>query len=106
MQELPVLEKLHQDLAPRGLQLIAVSVDRNRDTLDAFLEDRRPQFTVLHDPTAKVRAAFGGKGIPLSVLIDKNGNVVRSWLGWRGRHEEKEIRGELTKLGVEARPRD
>ncbi len=106
MQEMPVLEKLHADLAPHGLKLIAVSVDRSRETLDAFLKDRQLAFPVLRDPSTKARAAFGARGVPLTILIDKNGKVVRSWLGWRGRQEVGEIRAELKRLGVEVPLRD
>jgi peroxiredoxin len=81
MQEIPVLEKLHNDLGKKGLQIVAVSVDKNRESLDAFLKRQRLPYLVVHDSSSTTRSAYGGHSIPLTVVIDRQGKVVRMWHG-------------------------
>jgi len=96
--EIPTLVKLHQDLGEKGLSILAVSTDKSAKMLKEFVERRELPYTVLHDSKNEASKSYSVKGIPRTFLINKEGIVVKSWLGWSGKEEEAEIRKELVKL--------
>jgi thiol-disulfide isomerase/thioredoxin len=81
--EMPLLEALHREYAPHGLRVVGVSVDATgmvRD-IEAFLADVGVTFTILHDPAERFTRAFRTIGVPETFLIDRDGVVVRRWIG-------------------------
>jgi cytochrome c biogenesis protein CcmG, thiol:disulfide interchange protein DsbE len=81
-EEMPALEELHRRYGPRGLTVLGVSVDVDNDTLKSFLEQHNVTFIIMQDPDAQVlRREFGSYKMPESYLLDKNGVVVRTYLG-------------------------
>ncbi len=82
--ELPQLERLHRQLAARGVTVVGVSVDAGARS-DVVVRDvvRRSGITydVLHDPTGAVQRAYRAMGVPTTVLIDRHGVVRRQVLG-------------------------
>ncbi len=77
---LPKLEALRQKHAPRGLKVVAVSLDYRREDAVRFLEaNGYRSFVVLWAPFAETRAVarlFGVEAIPRAVLLDRQG-VIR-----------------------------
>ena len=78
--EIPVLQALHERYAPRGLDLIGVSVDARGEerTIREFASDFRMTYALWHDPDERVQATFLAVGVPATFLIDRDG-VLR----WR-----------------------
>ena len=101
-QEIPTLIKLHQEFGDRGLTIIGVcSNDKNSvEDVRAFLRKRPLPYINLHDEKQEATADYGAKAVPSTILIDKSGTVVKTWRGWGGEEEEREIRTELAKLGL------
>jgi cytochrome c biogenesis protein CcmG/thiol:disulfide interchange protein DsbE len=78
--ELPVLQRLYEQNAPRGLEIVGVSVDsrgEERKVRD-FARSFGLTYPVWHDPDERVSALFLAPGVPASYLIDRTG-VLR----WR-----------------------
>ena len=84
--EMPDLEALHREFAPRGLRLIGVSIDQRRDADDIrrFLDEHDITFTILHDASSTVGHAFRTSGVPETVLIDAQGVLRARWIGQVG----------------------
>ena len=82
-EEMPALQALHEELGPRGLRVVGVSVDSrgSEDTIRRFLEEGGYTFTILHDASDAVSRQFRTIGVPESFLIDGEGRVVRRWIG-------------------------
>lgn len=82
-EEMPLLEALHREFADQGLRVMGVSVDASSMTRDVeqFIEDRNLTFTILHDPDDRVTRAFRARAVPETYLIDRNGQLVRRWIG-------------------------
>jgi|GEM_PF-774226 len=99
-QEMPMLIKLHREFGDQGLAVIGVSIDDTTETIKSFLKGNPLPYTILHDATDEVSQSYHASGVPHTVLIDKSGKVVKTWRGWGGEEEEKEIRAELAKLGL------
>jgi len=74
--EIPSLASVHRKLSPRGLVVLAVSVDEDRSALDRYLRDDRPPFRILADPGRSVASRYGVSGIPVSFLLDSEGRVA------------------------------
>jgi peroxiredoxin len=76
-QELPELAKLNNALASRGVEIIAVSVDRerNRDEIASFVAKRSLPFQVWLDPEDRISSALGVSTLPATFLIDGGGTI-------------------------------
>jgi cytochrome c-type biogenesis protein len=82
-KEMPALQQLYQDLGAEGLVVLAVSVDAAgaRDAVDAFVDERGIGFDIALDPSGGVQETFRTMGVPESFLIDRDGKIVRRWIG-------------------------
>lgn len=97
-KEIPSLIKLHKEFEG-DLAIIGVcGGDKSVKDVEAFLKKRPLPYPVLYDEEQEATQAYGAKGLPYTILIDKTGTVVRVWQGWSGEEEEKEIREELAKV--------
>ena len=74
LRELPSLYELGLN---EDISVITVAVDRQSDTVDAFLtENHLPTLVVLSDPMGEiVREAFGVKSYPVTFILDKGMNI-------------------------------
>jgi cytochrome c-type biogenesis protein len=82
-KEMPALQQLYQDLGDEGLVVLAVSVDAAgaRDAVDTFVNERGIGFDIALDPSGGVQETFRTMGVPESFLIDRDGKIVRRWIG-------------------------
>ena len=79
--EMPSLEQLHRALRPRGLYVLAVSVDENKQAYEEFIRRNRLTFATYRDPQKKIAARYGTFKFPESYLIDRNGILQRKVIG-------------------------
>jgi len=98
---MPHLQKLHEDYAELGLTVVAISIDspRSQSKIKPFIKSRRYTFKVLLDPSSEVFQLFQGSNIPFQVLIDKDGKVVNTHIGYSPGDEkilEEEIKALLS----------
>lgn len=81
---MPSLEVLHLKMEGKNFEILAVSEDEGGwKAIDDFLE-RMPLFmTILWDSDSSAASAYGTHHLPESFLIDRNGIVVKKYLGPR-----------------------
>lgn len=84
--EMPSIERLHQAYAPRGLKVVAVSVDEEGMTpqIRSFVREFGLTFEVLHDTggqTGNVSRAYQTNGYPETVIVGRDGVIRRKLLG-------------------------
>ena len=81
--ELPSLQALQEDFADQGLRVVAVSVDARAAAPDVrrFVEEQGLRMLVLHDPEDRITQSFRLTGVPHTFLIDREGTIVRRWVG-------------------------
>ncbi|HEX4142059.1 MAG TPA: TlpA disulfide reductase family protein [Pirellulales bacterium] len=83
--ELPNVRSTYERDHDRGFEVVTISLDDDRDALDAFLKAEPVPWTMLYDgpwsdnPNATY---YGVSGVPDLILIDQQGTVVSS--GWQG----------------------
>ena len=96
-EEVPVLIKLHNELAGAGFSVVGLSVDQQGASVVAkFVKKRDIPYPVLL-AEAQTTIDFGGiYGIPIAFLVNKSGNVVKKYTGYI-QHDilEKDIRSLL-----------
>ena len=82
-EEMPGLEALHQELAPQGLRVVGVSIDRSGagPEINSFLQDNGVTFPILHDADERVTRVFRTAGVPETFLIDADGTLLNRWIG-------------------------
>ncbi|MFQ5581421.1 MAG: peroxiredoxin family protein [Mariprofundaceae bacterium] len=80
-KEMPSMVKLHNRLAERGLKVVAISVDRNRNDLEGFVREYNLPFQVLHDADGSVSRQYGVFRYPETFLIDRQGKVRYHLIG-------------------------
>jgi len=75
--ELEHLKQLRGLYGADKLQIVAVSVDEERESLDAYLADHSFPFPICHDPARAAANQFASdEDLPLTIVADKDG-VVR-----------------------------
>lgn len=95
--EMPSLNKLYGHMKSRGLEVVAVSIDRSADDVKEFIGKKGFTFTVLVDDGRSIARRYKVFSTPTTFLIDKNGNIVERFFGdydW----QDGEIRAKIEKL--------
>jgi cytochrome c biogenesis protein CcmG, thiol:disulfide interchange protein DsbE len=80
--EMPAMERVYQDLAPRGFKIAAVSIDEgNPDNVRKFGQELGLSFDLLQDRSNKVALIYQTTGVPESFLVSRDGIIVRRLMG-------------------------
>ena len=75
-EEFAALERLHRELGPRGLRVVAISIDDGSDErVRRFVAGRHATFTVGHDASGRVAEQLRLVGVPESFVVDRDGRV-------------------------------
>lgn len=79
--EYPHLKELDEQYGKRGVQVISISVDAGRAQAGELARLTGAKFPVIHDPRDEVASRYGVTGIPMNVVIDRDGNVNQVIVG-------------------------
>lgn len=75
-KEMAELQPVYARLHGRGLEILAVNVAQDADTVRRFVEPLGITYPVLLDPDGATARAYGVKALPITWLVDARG-VVR-----------------------------
>jgi peroxiredoxin len=81
VQEVPSLNTLQREFEENGFVVLGISVDENKEAYDRFLENFDVSFPTVRDPEMAVASLYGTTIYPESYLIDRDGQVVRKYIG-------------------------
>jgi peroxiredoxin len=98
--EMPALNKLYNGYKNRGLVVLAVSTDRRESDVKKYLSRNSFDFPVLTDLDMKVSRQYKVFSMPTSFLLDKNGVIIKKYLGeeeWDSPEIRKEV---MSALGI------
>lgn len=99
-QEMPLLEKMHNDYKDAGFVLLGVNVDAEAADRDKFLAETTVTFPVLDDSANVATEAFGVEAMPSSYFIDKSGKLTYLHKGYKP-GEEADYIAQVKKLLAE-----
>jgi peroxiredoxin len=81
--EMPSMEKLHNRFRNKDFVMIAIDLQEPASTVRAFLKDHHLTFTALLDSDGEAAALFSVTSIPVTFILDKEGNIIGGALGAR-----------------------
>lgn len=91
IEEMPSMEKLHQELEKDGLVIWAVNFREGPEPVREFFINHNLTFTPVLDRDGKVAKLYQAWGLPASVIIDKRGDIAARAVGTRDWHGEEAL---------------
>ncbi len=79
IQEMPLLKELHEKYGKKGLVIIGISLDKDREKWQNSLEKYKPigiQVSELKGWESASRNDYGVQAIPFTLLIDGSGKII------------------------------
>ncbi len=103
---LPELNQLHADLGPRGLQMLGINEDgqRNAAKVKPFVKAQRFDFPVLLDLDREAQDRLQVAVLPTTLLLDSKGNLLHTSFGYRPGEIDK-LRQKIEPLLPDAKPK-
>ena len=90
-EEMPSMQRVHEQLAPEGLRVVAVSIDaapggydtggRPGGDIAAFAREMGLTFDIWHDRTGQIQRTYRTTGVPETFVIDRTGTIVSKVIG-------------------------
>ena len=91
----PWMNQIQETYGNKGLSIVAINLDKDKDAVGQFLRANPAKFTVAYDPAGDTASAYKVQGMPSSYLIDRQGRIRHSHIGFR----------EISKADLEGRIR-
>ncbi len=81
--EMPSMERLERQLGPKGLKIVAVSVDvaGMEPAINQFVEEMQLSFEILHNPAGDIQRRYQTTGVPETFIIGRDGRLRRRVIG-------------------------
>jgi cytochrome c biogenesis protein CcmG/thiol:disulfide interchange protein DsbE len=96
----PWMNEMERKYSDKGLKIITVNLDTKEKAVEKFLKRYPAKFAVAYDPEGKTAAAYKVMGMPSSYLIDGNGKIIYSHIGFREKNKknlENRIKAAISK---------
>ena len=98
VEETPSLSRFAAQMAPAGVVVLAISVDKDEKVYRDFLARHHPAFLTARDPQAKINADYGTFKYPETYVINTSGKVLRKFISdqpWDSENMVKDIQSLL-----------
>ena len=95
---LPIVAKARHDYAAKGLVVYAVNERETEPKVREYLDKQKLDIPVLMDRSGSVGSNYKASAIPLTVIVGRDGNVVRILVGLHG---EDDLRDVLHEAGID-----
>lgn len=82
-EELPSMNKGWKKVKDLGIEMLAINVGEDEDTIFNFTADYPIDFTVLLDLSGNIISEWPVNGLPTTFVIDKEGYIVYRAIGGR-----------------------
>jgi peroxiredoxin len=77
------MEAMKASYGAQGLTVVAVNLDQHKADAERFLARFHPTFDVRFDPQGEAAERFKVQGMPTGVIIDRQGVVRFTHIGFR-----------------------
>ncbi|WP_339272026.1 redoxin domain-containing protein [Paenibacillus sp. FSL W8-0187] len=74
VNEMPILNEAYAQ--EPGVEIIAVNIGESREKAEAFVRKHQLDIPIVLDQQNKIKGKYGISGLPVTVLIDDQGNIV------------------------------
>ena len=73
--EMPSMNRLQKKLEKQGFKILAINMAEEKQELEKFIAEVRPEFTILHDSDGAVLQKWKVFAAPASFLLNKTGEI-------------------------------
>ncbi|MDE0101397.1 MAG: TlpA disulfide reductase family protein [Bryobacterales bacterium] len=94
---MPALERVNEDFADRGVDILAVNLGEDPDVVRKFVEEQGHTFCVVPDPESRVGSLFGVRSLPTQVVVGPGSRIEWIRVGYSSRAED-ELRAVVERL--------
>ena len=95
---LPIVEQASRDYASKGLAVFAVNERETDSKVRSYLDQQKLDLPVLMDRSGTVGSIYRASSIPLTVVVGKDGFVLRVMVGL---HEAEDLKDVLHEAGID-----
>ena len=88
-QEMPLLDELYQRYERVGFNLLGVNIDDDSRRAMQMIDELGVKFPVLFDVRKEVSKLYEVEAMPVTVLVDREGNVRYVHHGYKPGYEDK-----------------
>jgi thiol-disulfide isomerase/thioredoxin len=81
LQSMPLVDGVVREFAERNVELVAVNMEEQPEQIKSMLERHKLKIPVVLDRDGAVAAKYAVTAIPQTVVIDREGKVVRLFVG-------------------------
>lgn len=81
IEEMPSLVEMQRRMKPKGVTVVAVSIDVDENAYHKFIKDHGVNMITVRDPEEKTAVLYGTHGWPETYIIDRSGVVRRKFIG-------------------------
>ena len=74
--EIPVLKEYYNELKDDGLNVLSIDIQESETKVKSFIEKMQINYPVVLDSDAEIAMLYKVVGIPLNVILDKDGMIV------------------------------
>jgi thiol-disulfide isomerase/thioredoxin len=90
-EEFPHMAELYREFDRKDFEIAGVSDDVNSGPMLAFVRKYRPPFPILVGG-GRMKQLYHYRGLPYSVLLDRQGRVIERIFGFGGAEEFRRLR--------------
>jgi len=73
--EIPLLKEYYGQFKDSGLEVLNIDIQESKKKVGSFVEKNGINYPVVLDSTAKVAMLYKVRGIPLNIILDKDGTI-------------------------------
>jgi len=74
--EMPSMETLYKRFKDQGLEILAVDIGENLNTVQQFIKTKNYTFPVMLDSKSQISGIYGIEAIPTTFIIDRDGKII------------------------------
>ncbi len=99
IEEMKALRPVYEKYAPRGLEVISISVDDPKTVgrVGGFVNSRKFPYKILLDTNNEIMQLYQTTMPPFSILLDREGRIVYTHTGYR-KGDEAELESHVADL--------
>ena len=88
-EEMPILDELHSRYQRAGFQLLGVNIDDEPQRAKNMIAELGVTFPVLFDSSKEVSELYAVQAMPVSVMVDRDGQIRYVHHGYKPGYEDK-----------------
>ena len=82
-EEMPSMQRAYEQLREEGIEILAINIGEDEDTLSAFTADHPVEFPLLLDLDSATIQRWPVKGLPTTFVVDPEGRLAYRAIGER-----------------------